>query len=256
MFRPTIPEPFEVVKDRDLMDISLLIRLRLFFMGLLAGDTFSALCLWSPYDTPEQKLVEEMIVRCLDNEQVNLLGQEFVILAQAVKADIAGNEDEARKFYNQFEPKHFMEMEFIWKRCIQYLFAVDEEKALEAILRGIPRIPPTMIAHTLEELLDFTEDERMKIRLSIRLHEFLPNKYTYNRIAESCERMGDVLMAREYHELAGAIGDKESQEWMETYLEKMYKQSKFKRKVQYKELQSWRRFMAAGDERLENKNSK
>ena len=255
MFRPVIPEAFEIVKDRDIIDISLLIRLRLFYMGLLAGDTFSALCLWSPYDTAEQKLVEEMIVRCLDNEQVNLLGQEFVILIQAIKADIAGNEDEARKYYNQFEPKHFVEMEFIWKRCVQYLFAVDEEKALEAILRGIPRIPPTIIANTLEELLDFTGDEKMKIRLSIRLHEFLPNKYTYNSIAESYDRKGDILMAREYHELAGAIGDKESQEWMEGYLEKMYKQSRFKRNSYYKELQSWRRLMAAGDERLENENS-
>lgn len=256
MFRPIIPEPFEIVEDRDVIDISLSIRLRLFYMGLLAGDTFSALCLWSPYDTPEQRLVEEMIVRCLDNEDVNLHGQEFVILVQAVKADIAGNEDEARKYYNQFEPKHFVEMEFIWKRCVQYLFAVDEEKALEAILLGIPLIPPTMIANTLEELLDFTDDEKMKMRLSIRLHEFLPNKYTYNSIAESYDRKGDILMAREYHELAGAIGDKESQKWMEGYLEMTYKLSRFKKKSHYKELHSWRRLIAAGDERLDSENSK
>jgi hypothetical protein len=245
-----------MVKDRDVIDVSLLIRLRLFYMGLLAGDTFSALCLWSPYDTPEQRQVEEMIVRCLDNEDVNSLGQEFVILVQAVKADIVGNEDEARKYYNQFEPKHFVEMEFIWKRCVQYLFAVDEEKALEAILRGIPLIPPTMIADTLEELLDFTDDEKMKMRLSIRLHEFLPNKYTYNSIAESYDRRGDILMAREYHELAGAIGDKESQKWMEGYLERLYKLSTFKKKSYYKELHSWRRLIAAGDERLDSENSK
>ena len=256
MFRPVVPEPFEIVEDRDVIDVSLLIRLRLFYMGLLAGDTFSALSLWSPYDTPEQKLVEKMIVRCLDNEQTNLLGQEFVILVQAVKADIVGNEDEARKFYNQFDPKHFVEMEFIWKRCVQYLFAVNQEKALEAILCGIPRIPPTMIANTLEELLDFTEDERMKMRISIRLHEFLPNKYTYNSIAESYDRRGDIMMAREYHELAGAIGDKESQEWMVEYLKNMTKQSLYKRKTYYKELQAWRKLMAAGDERLSSVNSK
>lgn len=255
MFRPlpaSVP-PREQIVDPAVLNKGLPLRLRLFYAGLLAGHIPSALWLWSavPYDSPAGKIEEEMILRCLDDEKANLVGKNIGILAQAVKADVAGDMKGARAQFDLLEGVGLGEFEFLWKRRVEYLFAVDEQKALEATLFGIPWISAYMIANTLEELMDFTKDEQMKIRLSIHLHEFLPTKYTFNSIAKSYDRMGDTMMAREYYEIAGATGDKESQEWIAEYLENIAKKSGFRRNIYKKELESWRRMMATGpDERL------
>jgi hypothetical protein len=223
----------------------------------LGGHIPSALWLWSavPYDSPAGKLEEELILRCLDDAKAYSIGKNIGILARAVKADIAGDVKGARANYDLLDGFDLGEFDFLWKRRVEYLFAVNEERTLEAILSGILSITAYMIANMLEELLKFTKDEKMKIRVSIHLHEFLPSKYTFNSIAKGYDRMGDTMMAREYYEIAGATGDKESQEWVAEYLENKVKKSGLRGKIYSKELHSWKRMMAAGpDERLSEDN--
>ena len=248
MFRP-LPasvHSLEQYEDFDLNINLLSLRFRLFHTGLLAGHIPSALWLWSvvPYDTPARKLEKEFVLRCLDDEKANLVGDNIGILVKAIKADVAGDVKGALNYYHSLDKLSLGEFEYLWKRRIQLLFAVRKQRALDAILSGIPWITAYMIANTLEELRNLTEDEQMKIRLSIHLHEFLPNKYTIKSIAESYESMGDTLMAREYYEIAGATGDKESQEWMGLYL--MNKVMKRPSAENAKALESWRRMMDAG----------
>jgi hypothetical protein len=257
MFRP-LPASVHALQqyeDFDLNSNMLSLRFRLFRTGLLAGHIPSALWLWLavPYDTPERKLEREFILRCLDDEKVNLVGKHIGILVKAVKADVAGDIKGALSYFHILDKLGLGEFEHLWKRRIQLLFAEHKQRALDAILSGIPWITAYMIANTLEELRNLTEDEQMKIRLSIHLHEFLPNKYTIKSIAESYESMGDTLMAREYYEIAGATGDKESQEWIGLYL--MNKVMRRPSAENAKALESWRRMMNAGpDKKLSEKD--
>ena len=64
-------------------------------------------------------------------------------------------------------------------------------------------------------------------------------------------------MAREFYELSGGTGDKESQEWIWKYLQAMVRTSSwFGRKSFQNQLEAWRRMIEAGDERLNKQDSK
>jgi hypothetical protein len=50
-------------------------------------------------------------------------------------------------------------------------------------------------------------------------------------------------MAREYHEIAGATGDKESQEWMVGYLERLVNGSRTRKEFHKKQLEMWKKMV-------------
>ena len=107
-----------------------------------------------------------------------------------------------------------------------------------------------MIVQLLQELREHTKNEQLKLRIAIHLLNY-SSQYTYNFIAKEYEKSGDELMAREYHELAGATGDKKSQAWMINYLERLAKQSWTRRAVHEKHLELWKKMVGEAKSKAE-----
>lgn len=185
---------------------------------------------------------KEMILKCLDDTRVALLGPTIVALARAVKADAVDDVRRARKAYEALDRMDLGEYDLLWKKKMEYLFAVDEDKALAGILHGRRWFPAPVIVFLLEALRAYTKDEERRLRYTIHLLEYSSN-YSYKVIARQYEDTGDESMAREYHELAGATGDKESQEWMIGYLERLAKQSWLREEFHRKQLESWKKMI-------------
>lgn len=226
-------------------EMQLLIRRRLFYVGLLGAHVQSALALWWSfnYDNPAGKVEKEMILRCLTDDRLQDMGQDTLTIANAVKADAAGDFNQARTYFAMLRRRVPKDFDLIWKRCCEYMIAVNEESALDLILRGLTWFPPAMIVHSLEQLLAYTKNERLKIRVQIYLMSFT-SRHSPKTIGQSYERIGDIEMAREYYEMAGAGGCEESQVWMREYLEKMVKNSGLWRKQYYqRQLDAWKRFI-------------
>jgi hypothetical protein len=237
----------------EIYEMNLMIRRRLFYAGLLGGHIPSAICLWwsFSYDTAAGRVEKEMILRCLDNTNVASLGLKFIALVKAVKADALDDVKEARKNFDELENMNLGEFDLIWKKKMEYLFAVDGERALSSIIHGRKWFAAPMIVQLLEELREFTKDEQLKLRIAIYLLAY-SSKYTYKDIAQDYERMGDKLMAGEYYELAGATGDKESQRWMVDYLEMLAKGSWLRKEFHEKRLELWKKMVGGEDSKAEN----
>jgi hypothetical protein len=220
------------------------IRFRLFYAGLLAGHVPSALWLWSVirYDTPEGKAEEEMILRCLGDENLKSVKKEIATLAKAVKTDAAGDGDGASKFYNQLQGLSLGEFEFLWKRQVEHYYAVDAERAFQIIMSGVPWVSPPLITTTLEQFLGDTRNPQMKLRLALQLHEYNPMKYSIHDIAKRYDALGETGIAAEWHELAGAQGNKDSQAWMVKYFEMMAKKQWFGGQKYRTRLRKWKEF--------------
>jgi hypothetical protein len=228
----------------EMYEIGLMIRRRLFYAGLLGGHVPSALCLWwsFSYDTTAGQVEKEMILRCLDDSDVTSLGPIIITLVKAVKADAVNDVKEARKCFDETEKMDLGEFDLLWKKSLEYLFAVNEDMALVRIIQGRRWFPAPVIVQLLEELRGYTQSEQMKLRIAIQLLAYSP-KYTYKDIALTYEKAGDELMAREYHEIAGATGDKESQEWMVGYLERLVNGSRTRKEFHKKQLEMWKKMV-------------
>jgi hypothetical protein len=247
MFRSVPDEaPRDLSITPDMYEKGLMLRRRLFYAGLLAGHIPSALALWwsFPYDTPAGQVEKNTIVACLDDKKILPLGPRFVNLAKAVKADAIDDVSSARKHFGLLQEKDLAEFDLLWKKRVEYLFAVNEEKALATIVHGRRWFSAPVIVHSLEQLLQYTNNDKTKLRISIQLISYL-RKYTHASVAKEYERLGDESMAREYHEIAGAMGNKESQEWMVNYLEQMTRGTwNPRRRLLYnKQLASWKRML-------------
>jgi hypothetical protein len=232
----------------EIYEMGLMIRRRLFYAGLLGGHIPSALCLWwsFSYDTPAGQVEKEMILRCLDDTNVVSLGPNIVALVKAVKADALNDVNGARASFDGLDKMDLGEFDLIWKKKVEYLFAVDEDRALASIIHGRRWFAAPVIVQLLEELRGYTKNEQMKLRIAIHLLSYSP-KYTYKSIAQDYEKAGDELMAREYHELAGATGDKESQGWMVKYLERLAKGSWVRKDFHEKQLELWKKMVGEKD---------
>jgi hypothetical protein len=244
MFRP-IPDA-EIRNPSIIPDIyekGLILRRRLFYAGSLAGHIPSALSLWwsISYDTPAGLAEKIMILGCLNEQKVSALGPKFVNISNAVTADAVDDVSRARKYFGLIDEADVSEFELLWKKRVEYMFAVNEEKALATILYGRRWFSAPVIVHSLEQLREYTNNEKTKLRIAIQLISYLP-EYTHARIAKEYEHMGQELMAREYHEIAGATGNKESQAWIMNYLEKMAKQTwnPRRRALYNKQRESWK----------------
>ena len=250
--RPDAPKPRMDARP-EIYEMLLHIRRRLFYVGLLTGHIQSALCLWwsFSYDMPAGRVEKEMILRCLDDERSAALSPLEQILVQAVKADAKGNAKEARANFERVGISAVAEYELLWKRRNEYLFAVDEEKALFHIWIGLAAFPAPIVIHSLKQLLAYTKDERLKIRIEIYLMTLNRNR-SVKTIAQSYERIGDIMMAREYYEAAAATGDKEGLAWMREYLGKMAKESWFRRRMYYKQLEVWKKLEHSDDDKSVN----
>jgi len=167
----------------------------------------------------------------------------MVILANAVRADEAGDIAGARKFYGQLRGLSLGEFEFLWKRQVEYLYAVDEEAALETIISGVPWVAPPLIAVTLEQFLGLTTNKKMQVRLAVQLHDYNPRKYSISNIANRYEELGDKTMAAGWHELAGAQGNKDSQAWLVKYFEDIAQLSWFRGRTYRKRLDRWKQLI-------------
>src|SRR5579871_2977376 len=245
MFR-SIPDsagPRQQTTDPGVYELGLLLRRRLFYIGLLSGHTQSALCLWwsFSYSTPAGKAEKEMILRCL--ESVTHVSPKVNTLVEAVKADAADDIKRARKHLDTLEINDFPEYDLLWKRRAEFLYAVDQEKALAWIWAGRDLFPAPVIVAILEQFKSFTKDEYMKLRISLYLSCYSSN-YTFNLIAKQYETLGNKLMAREYYELGGATGDKASQAWMVQYIQDEMRNSWLKRRTHVRQLESWKSMLA------------
>jgi len=218
----------------------LLLRRRLFYVGLLTGHIPSALCLWwsFSYTTPAGQTEKNMILRCLDDDKMSSLDSKLVTLVGAVKADAQGDVSAARGQFNLIDLKDLSEFDLLWKKSVEYLFAGQEEKAFAMIRFGSVHFSMPVIVHTLEQLMDYTRNEDLKIRIAASLNSYLPSKYTLRSIAMRYENNGEQLLAREYHEIAAASGDRESQEWMVKCLESL--PDNRKSKYDDKNLEFWK----------------
>jgi hypothetical protein len=237
----------------EVYEMNLMIRRRLFYAGLLGGHIPSALCLWwsFSYDTDAGKVEKEMILRCLEDNNVFSLVPKLRALVKAVKADALGDVKEARNSFDELDNLDLGEFDLIWKKKMEYLFAVDEERVLSSILQGRRWFAAPMIVQLLEELREFTKDEQMKLRIAIHLLAY-SSKYTFKDIAQEYERRGDKMMASEYYEIAGATGDKESQGWMVDHLERLAKGSWLRKEFHEKRLELWKKLVSGEDSKAEN----
>jgi hypothetical protein len=246
MFR-SIPDsagPHQYNVSPEIYDLGLLIRRRLFYIGLMMGHVQSALCLWwsFSYDTAAGKAEKEMIFRCLNMSREEILPARIQTLTDAVNADVVGNISLARKKFEALEAKDFGEYELLWKKRGEYYYATDEEHALAWIWGGRDLFPAPVVVATLEQFLHYTKNEAMKVRVSLYLSCYLPN-YTFRSIAEQYEKLGDRLMAREYHELGGSTGDKESQAWMVNFVEDEMRKPWLRTPALAQQLESWKKLL-------------
>jgi len=182
-----------------------------------------------------------MILRCLaDDTNILHLGSKVLRLAQAVKADAKGDVKAARDWFDKLEGEDLGEFDLLWKKRVEYMFAVDERKAMVTTLMGIKSFSMPVLVHTMEQLLDFTKDNNLKVQIHLYLQS-MSSKYTLAGVARIYEQNGDIMMAREYHEIAGRTGNKESQRWMVEYLETRKAESWFKKTPINRELYAWRK---------------
>ena len=184
-----------------------------------------------------------MILRALDSAKAKTISPKMLALVEAVIADGTGDTSQARKQFDTLDITDFAEYDLLWKKRGEYFFAIDQEKALAWIWAGRELFSAPVIVAMLEEFLNYTQDQHMKIRISIYLLCYSPN-YTYKTIAKLYENVGDKMMAREYHELSGALGDKESQTWMLEYLQSVIRSSWGKRPDLSKQLESWKMMLS------------
>jgi len=211
-------------------------------MGLLAGHVPSALCLWwsISYDIPTGNSEKKMILQCLaDDMQLISLGAKVITLAHAVKVDAVGDVTAAREWFDKLEDEDLAEFDLLWKKRVEYMFAVDERKAMITTLKGLTMFSMPVIIHTMQQLLDYSKDDSLKIQIYLYLQSLSP-KYTLTGVAQMYEKMGDRMMAREYHEIGGRLGNKDSQRWMVGYLEKKKAEALFKKSALDRELFAWR----------------
>lgn len=247
MFRsiPAIATHFKKVKPPrpEIFELAHVIRRRLFYLGLLAGHIPSALCLWwsISYDTPTGLSEKDMILQCLADDTNSLQhGSKVLRLAQAVKADAKGDVKTARVWFDKLEGEDLGEFDLLWKKRVEYLFAVDERKAMVTALMGVKSFSMPVIVHTMEQLLDYSKDDNLKAQIHLYLQS-MSSKYTLAGVAQIYEKSGDIMMAREYHEIAGRTGNKDSQRWMVEYLEKRKGEAWFKKIQINRELSAWRK---------------
>jgi len=123
---------------------------------------------------------------------------------------------------------------------VEYLFAEDERKAMITTLKGVKMFSMPVIIHTLEQLLEYSKDDSLKIQIYLYLQS-VSSKYTLTGVAQIYEQKGDKMMAREYHEIGGRLGNKDSQRWMVDYLEKKKTESWFKKSALDRELFAWKK---------------
>ena len=226
----------------EIFDLAHVVRRRLFYAGLLAGHVPSALGLWwsISYDTPTGQSEKEMILRCLaDDGGLYSIAYRYLTLALAVRADAVGDVKTAREWFDKLEGVEIEELDLLWKKRVEYMFAVDERKAMTTTLKGVTQLSMPVIIHTLEQLLDYSKDDSLKVQIYLYLQS-VSSKYTLTGVAQIYEQKGDKMMAREYHEIAGRLGNKDSQRWMVDYLEKKKAESWFKKSVLDRELSAWR----------------
>jgi len=181
-----------------------------------------------------------MILRCLaDDGGLYSIAYRYMTLALAVRADAAGDVKTTREWFDKLEGVEIEELDLLWKKRVEYMFAVDERKAMTTTLKGFTQLSMPVIIHTLEQLLDYSKDDSLKIQIYLYLQS-VSSKYTLTGIAQIYEQKGDKLMAREYHEIGGRLGNKDSQRWMVDYLEKKRAESWFKKSALDRELSAWR----------------
>ena len=181
-----------------------------------------------------------MILRCLSNDaQLISLGAKFVRLATAVKEDGKGDVNAARESFDKLEGVDLGEFDLLWKRRVEFMFAVDERKAMVTTLLGVNSFSMPVIIHTMEQLLEYTKDESLKIQIYLYLQS-MSSKYTLAGVAKIYEQQGDDMMAREYHEIGGRLGNKDSQRWMVEYLGKKKNKSWFNKSAVDREFAAWK----------------
>src|SRR5579871_3663353 len=110
----------------DINEMQLRIRRRLFYVGLLGAHIQSALALWWSfnYDSPAGIVEKEMILRCLTEDRLQAMGQDTSTIANAVKADAAGNLNQARTYFAMLRKRVPKDFDLIWKRYCEYMIAV------------------------------------------------------------------------------------------------------------------------------------
>jgi len=228
----------------EIYELGLLLRRRLFYLGLYAGHLESALCLWRSfsYETAAGKSEKEMILRCLKLPPKEKPSSARLILLTAVRIDADDDVVRASKEFDFFLVRDFAEYDLLWRRRAEILHSVSEERAFNWIWAGREYFAAPVIVAALKQLLDFTKDERMKLRIYQYLSCF-STEYSFNFLATQYEKLGDKLMAREYHELAGATGNKESRAWLVEYLEDELKNAWFKNPETVKHLESWKKML-------------
>jgi hypothetical protein len=185
-----------------------------------------------------------MILRCLDEDKAFLLGKKISTLVKAVKADAAGNISSARAHFDALDEINIMEFSSIWKLRVEYLFAIDEEKALANIISGQRWLPATDVVQMLSKFSDYTKNEGMRTRLGIYRLAYFPTQEEFRKVAERYDSLGHKKLAREYYEIAGMAGDKESQEWMVRFLLSMERKAWFRRPAYAKALETWKGMLA------------
>jgi hypothetical protein len=246
------------LRERDkvptaIFNMGVILQRRLFYAGLFAGHIPSALCLWWSlrYDLPEGKFERDMILRCLDEDKALLLGKKISTLVKALKADAAGDISAARGHFDALDDLNIMEFQSVWKLRVEYLFAINEEKALANIISGQRWLPATDVVQMLSKLSEYTKDEGMRTRLGIYRLSYFPTQEEFRKVAERYDGLGQKMMAREYYEIAGMAGDRESQEWMVQYLLTMGRKTWLKRPAYAKALETWKGMLTKSPEKEE-----
>jgi hypothetical protein len=248
----TLREREKVTSEVFMMNVKL--QRRLFYAGLLAGHIPSALCLWwsLSYNLPEGKAEREMILRCLDDDKAVILGKKINTLVKAVKADAAGDIVGARTNFDALDELNIGEFETLWKLRVEYLFAVNEEKALSIIIAGRRWFPATDILQMLTKFSEYTKNERMKTRLKVYRLSYFPTNEAFRDVAKTYDVMGEKMMAREYYEIAGLAGDKDSQKWMVEFLENMERTAWMRNSGYGKSIDTWRGMLGGAPKKEES----
>src|SRR5579859_6936202 len=164
MFR-SIPDAFGAANVTAGFN-SMIVRRRLFYAGILSGHVPSALGIYATiaWGGSLSGVEQELVLRCLkDESKVAALGPKYATIIKAVKADAAGDTDEARTQFTNLSTDDLVEFNNLWRRKVEYLFAVDEERALASIIleRGV--FSSADIILLLQQLLKHTKSIKMQI---------------------------------------------------------------------------------------------
>lgn len=232
--------------DIPVFGLNMLIRRRLFYVGLLAGHVRSALALWGGSMDDKEN---DLILRCLDHASAKAtLDDQKSALIQLVRADAAGDITTAFEICNkllELDKAALDEYEWLWMRRNNWIFEQgpkeNQEKGISDIWDGRGVYSAPLIFHALEKFYNRTIDKHLKVRFLTHLVACSHKHYGPQELAEAYQDTGDVEMAREWHEIAAALGNRESREWLQNYLTRMVTESNWwNRRERVRQLQRWK----------------